>query len=171
MPPIAQEACQHISKEPNDVTEYLYEMLIESMANTNNHAAGKEDKGQTKWWLYTYKASNGNVIYTFIDLGVGIFDSIPVSRFKKLAKALSFKSNKDIAIELLNGKIKSSEIIDNEMRGRGIPQIAANSKKDCFRRAFIISNDVKINLKSHTAEKLMYNFFGTMLYWEVSYKK
>ena len=37
-----------------------------------------------------------------------------------------------------------------------------------FTRAYIISNDVKINLKDKTAEALEYNFSGTMLFWELT---
>lgn len=168
MPKVARDACQYISDGITEVTSDLYEMLIESMSNTNNHAAGKKVSGQTKWWLYTYNDPNGNIAYTFIDLGVGIFDSIPFSIYKKF---ITRKSNKDLALDLLDGKIKSSEKIDNNMRGRGIPQIASNSTKQHFLRAYIISNNVKIDLKSHSATELKNDFFGTMLYWEVSCNK
>ena len=53
------------------------------MSNTNNHASNNSNANQFKWWLYTYNAPNGHTMYTFIDLGVGIFDSIPVQVFKK----------------------------------------------------------------------------------------
>ena len=66
--------------------------------------------------------------------------------------------------DLLDGKIKSREIIDNNIRGKGIPQIARNSQQNVFGRAYIISNDVKINLKTRDAEKLKSNFQGTCLY-------
>lgn len=145
----------------------LYEMLIESMSNTNNHASDNIETNQFKWWLYTYNAPNGHTMYTFIDLGVGIFDSIPVQRFKKIKKAIGLEHNKDLVEDLLNGKIKSREKVDNKIRGKGIPQIAVNSTSQCFVRAYIISNDVKINLKDRTAEALEHNFFGTMLFWEL----
>ena len=70
--------------------------------------------------------------------------------------------------DLLDGKIKSREKIDNNIRGKGIPQIAANSSSRYFSRAYIISNNVKINLKDKTAEALNHNFFGTMLFWELT---
>ena len=86
---------------------------------------------------------------------------------KKIMKFVGLKHNKDLVQDLLDGKIKSREKIDNNIRGKGIPQIAANSSSQYFSRAYIISNDVKINLKDKTAEVLEYNFSGTMLFWEL----
>lgn len=168
---IAKKACilgtSHVFGTSSPFPD-LYEMLIEAMSNTNNHASNNSDTNQFKWWLYTYNAPNGHTMYTFIDLGVGIFDSIPVKRFKKMRKAVGLLHNKDFASDLLNGKIKSREDIDNKIRGKGIPQIAANSNSPNFARAYIISNDVKINLKDKTSEALDHNFSGTMLFWELT---
>ena len=79
-----------------------------------------------------------------------------------------FSHNADLVNDLLEGKIKSSKREDNDIRGKGIPQIANNSQKDIFKRAFIISNDVKIDLKSRRTEKLSNDFHGTLLYWELT---
>ena len=68
---------------------------------------------------------------------------------------------------MLEGKIKSREKIDQDIRGKGIPQIARNSDSEKIGRAYIISNDVKIDLKSKKAERLEYDFKGTFLYWEL----
>lgn len=167
---IAKKACllgtRHVFGNERPF-EDLFEMLVESMSNTNNHAANQQKDKQIKWWLYTYNDPNGNTLYTFIDLGVGIFDSVPATRFKKLKKAIGISHNVDIVADLLEGKIKSREEVDNNMRGKGIPQIAANSKNCMFKRAYIISNDVKINLKNGLPERLGANFLGTLLFWEL----
>lgn len=167
---IAKKACllgtRHVLGNERPF-EDLFEMLVESMSNTNNHASNQQKDRQIKWWLYTYNNPNGNTQYTFIDLGIGIFDSVPATKFKRVKKALGFSHNVDIVSDLLEGRIKSREEVDNDMRGKGIPQIASNSKNPMFKRAYIISNDVKINLKSGTAEKLEANFLGTLLFWEL----
>ena len=166
---IAKEAClygtRHVFQNSKPISE-LYEMLVEAMSNTNNHA-GKDSEHKIKWWLYTYNDPFGFTSYSFIDLGVGIFESIPVQKFKKLTKLLNITNNVDLVQDLLNGKIKSSIKADNEIRGKGIPQIALNSLEPIFKRAFIISNDVKIDLKTQQAEKLSIDFRGTFLYWEL----
>lgn len=48
-------------------------------------------------------------MYTFIDLGVGIFDSIPVQVFKKIKRVIGLENNTDLVPDLLDGKIKSRE--------------------------------------------------------------
>lgn len=167
---IAKKACllgtRHVMGNESPF-EDLFEMLVESMSNTNNHASNQQKDKQIKWWLYTYNNPNGNTQYTFIDLGVGIFDSVPANKFKRLKKAMGFSHNVDIVPDLLEGKIKSREEVDNDMRGKGIPQIAFNSKNPMFKRAFIVSNDVKINLKNGSSVKLGANFLGTLLFWEL----
>jgi hypothetical protein len=174
-PDIAREAClhgtQHLfnNKEPinKELISCLYEMIIEAMSNTNNHA-NKDKEGGTKWWLYAYNDPEGKTCYSFVDLGVGIFESLPVKIYKKIAMKFGFSHNADLVNDLLEGKIKSSKREDNNIRGKGIPQIANNSQKDIFKRAFIISNDVKIDLKSRRTEKLSNDFHGTLLYWELT---
>lgn len=168
-PNLAAKACRlgmrHVMEDKYRVPE-LYEMLVEAMSNTNNHA-NKQEVGTTKWWLYTYNAPEGITCYSFIDLGVGIFDSLPVARYKRITNFLRITHNADLVPDLLDGKIKSSEKIDQEVRGKGIPQIANNSQIKNFGRAYIISNNVKIDLKTRTAERLEYDFKGTFLYWEL----
>lgn len=59
----------------------LYSILIELMANTNNHADSKK-RAVYPWWLTFYPDfSNRTIKFVFIDLGVGIFNSIPVTQY------------------------------------------------------------------------------------------
>jgi len=87
---------------------------------------------------------------------------------QKIKKAVGWGHNADLVGDLLSGRIKSRESIDNEIRGKGIPQMAENSRNNNISKAYIISNDVKINLKTWNAEKLSNNFSGTLLYWELT---
>ena len=166
---IAKQACmlgtKHVFANERPFPE-LYEMIVEAMSNTNNHASKGKEK-QVKWWLYTYISPIGNAMYTFIDLGVGIFDSIPVQKYKQLFRKLKITHNADLVDDLLSGKIKSRVQLDNNIRGKGIPQIARNSSQGCFKQAYLISNNVKINLKNREVEKLKQEFNGTFLFWEL----
>jgi hypothetical protein len=168
-PDIAKQAClfgtKHVFMNEEPFPE-LYEMVIEAMSNTNNHA-NKQKEGVTKWWLYAYNDPAGKTCYSFVDLGVGIFDSIPVNLYKNLTRKIGLSHNADLVDDLLDGKIKSRKKEDNRIRGKGIPQIANNSQKKVFKKAYIISNDVKIDLKTRKSEKLDNNFHGTLLYWEL----
>lgn len=175
MPKLAQKAALIGIKHTfeNEIPyEPLYDILIECMSNTNNHASLKS---QTKcnWWLYVYNDPiSKNTSYSFLDLGVGIFDSIVVQGYlKQLFKGTIAYKNIKIVDDLLTGKIQSRVDEDNEIRGKGIPQIVEHSSLDTFKSFYIITNDVKINLKTSISEQLDYNFSGTFLYWELQSNK
>lgn len=108
----------------------LYEILIECMANTNNHASVKGDVIYG-WWLCSfYLPEEDCVAVVFLDLGVGIFDSLPVKQFMirsplpvhtQAHTKRSFVRGKELShiyTCLVNGKIKSSTGLPN--RGRGV---------------------------------------------------
>lgn len=171
MPIVAQSAAltgiKHTFGNENPY-EPLYDILIECMSNTNNHAS-LDSAEKCKWWLYVYNdPTSKNTSYSFLDLGVGIFDSIVVQGYlKKVFKGTIAYKNISIVDDLLSGKIQSRIDEDNEIRGKGIPQIVEHSKLNTFKEFYIITNDVKINLKTGGREQLNYNFSGTFLYWEI----
>jgi len=170
-PAIAKNLCikglKHVMEEIKPFAP-LYEIIIEAMQNTNNHASA-ENNDKTKWWAYVYDdPETGNAIYSFLDLGVGIFDSITVKTYlQKQSQKLGLHHNVRYVKDLLDGKIQSRIDEDNEIRGKGIPQIVNNAQLDCFKRFYIISNDVKIDIKNKVGIKLRNNFSGTFLYWEL----
>lgn len=174
MPVVAQKAAltgiKHTFENENPY-EPLYDILIECMSNTNNHASLNSIK-KCKWWLYVYNDPiSKNTSYSFLDLGVGIFDSVIVQGYlKKLFKGTIAYRNINIVDDLLAGKIQSRVDEDNEIRGKGIPQIVEHSKLENFKEFYIITNDVKINLKTSVSEQLNSNFSGTFLYWEIQNK-
>lgn len=170
-PNIAKQACifgmQHALGR-TDPFEPLYEILVECMQNTNNHASPNEDE-KLKWWMFVYNCEETKTAkYSFLDLGVGIFESIIVKNYiTKAAKKIGALPNTHFVKDLLNGNIQSRIDKDNEIRGKGIPQIVAHSSFDEFAKFQIITNDVKIDLKNKTHEKLKNNFSGTFYYWEI----
>ena len=164
-PPEAEKACifsiQHTFGDKR-IIRPLYEILIECMANTKNHADKKSDEVYN-WWLFVFKKENGNSAFTFLDFGVGIFKSYPVLHYMNLKRL--FNDNTEIVDDLLEGKIKSSTKIVE--RGQGIPLIYEHSKTDLFKEFYLISNDVFVDFKSGRKVKLQNNFSGTFYYWEI----
>ena len=151
--------------------EPLYEILIECMSNTNNHAV-LHHRGKCNWWLYAYSEPNEKVTsYSFLDLGVGIFKSAVVQeKLKNLFKGTVFYGNIKLVDDLLAGRLQSRVDEDKEIRGKGIPQIVEHSKSDNFKSFYIITNDVKMNLKTGERVQLSYSLNGTFLYWELQNK-
>lgn len=172
VPEIAKEATQvgtrHVFNNENPL-DIIYDTLVECMQNTNNHASLRH-KGTCYWWLYVYSDPKKQMTsYTFLDLGVGIFNSIVIRNYiKKVFSLIPFNGNVYLVDDLLSGKIGSRLSIDREIRGKGIPQIASDSKSNFFKNFYIIANDVKIDLKSGNKEALKFNLNGTMLYWELA---
>ena len=72
--------------------------------------------------------------------------------------------NSSLVSDLLSGKVQSRIEIDNEIRGKGIPQIVEYSKLDCFEKFLLITNDVKIDLKENKWEKLNTGLAGTFYF-------
>lgn len=149
----------------------LYEILVECMSNTKSHA-DLQSEGVCKWWLYTHNFSGEKITaYSFLDLGVGIFKSAVLQNYlKNKLKGTVVYKNINLVDNLLEGKIQSRVDIDNEIRGKGIPQIVRHARLPEFREFIIISNDVKINVKTGEREQLDNELKGTFLYWEL-YKK
>lgn len=170
-PEIAGEAVyrgiKHTNLSMND-TDPVYDTLIECMQNTNNHASLNK-YGNCNWWLYVYNDPDEKITkYSFVDLGVGIFSSLIANGLvKKFFKSINTLPNIKLVDDLLNGKIQSRIDEDNQIRGKGIPQIVEYAKTDYFRRFFIIANDVKIDVKSSEKWQLNTNINGTFLYWEL----
>ncbi len=150
------------------IFDLLYDVLIECMSNTHDHA-DNENQAQYFWWLYTHNYPNQcRTGYTFIDLGVGIFKSLIVDGYiRNKIKGTPLLKNVDIVPELLSGTIQSRKTKDNEIRGKGIPEIVAAASDPAFTEFYIISNNVKIDLKTGKAEELKYSLDGTLLYWEL----
>lgn len=148
--------------------EPLYNVLIECMSNTHDHA-NLDQKGGCRWQLYAYNVPNqAKTIYTFLDLGVGIFESAGTQNYiNNFLKTVGVRSNLDLVDPLLNGKIKSRMIKDKDIRGKGIQQLVKYAEQGCFNNFYLISNNIKVNLGTGQREKLDYNLRGTMLYWEL----
>lgn len=168
-PLIAKEACLNGLRhtfQNDDIFDPLYDIIIEIMQNTNNHAG--ETRGKYDWWIHIYNDPISKTSkYTFLDLGVGIFESLPAKTFKEktFKEKFGFGQNVDLVTRLLNGEIKSRT--GKPERGNGIPQVYDSSKDEAFDKFILITNDVFVDLKSLETRKLNNNFSGTLFYWEL----
>lgn len=149
-----------------DIFEPLYNVLIEIMQNTNNHAGAT--RGKYDWWLHVYNhPDSAKTSYTFLDLGVGIFESLPVQSFKRnFLEMLGLKSNLDLVPKLFAGEIKSRTALPE--RGKGIPQVYECSQHHYFEKFILISNDIYADLKTNENRIIKNQFNGTLFYWELN---
>lgn len=147
-------------------TDNLYNLLVEAMSNTMNHADKK--RSNINWWLYYYiEESTQTLKYSFIDLGIGIFNSANFESFRNIAKHL-YIGNQLLVEPFLEGKIISSRETDREISGKGVKQIISCANLPEFTKFIIITNDIKIDVKTRQSERLYHNFEGTFIYFEIS---
>lgn len=165
-------------------TDPLYNLLVEAMSNTIHHADDEKNKNSRRrktpnkrgssptnnvnWWLYYYYDETLNSIkFSFIDMGVGIFKSASFNGYRKVVNYFS-PSNKPLVKPFLEGKIMSSRKTDTAISGKGIRQIMHCASLNEFKKFLIITNDLKIDVKSKRSEELNSNFAGTFIYFEIS---
>ncbi|MDI1293147.1 MAG: hypothetical protein PSV18_10435 [Methylobacter sp.] len=168
-PDIAKNACLLGLKHTfgNEyIFEPLYDILIEVMQNTNNHAGNT--RGIYDWWLHVYNHEDSSkTSYTFLDLGVGIFESLPVQSYKRdFLELLGLSSNLDLVPKLFAGEIKSRTA--RPERGKGIPQVFECAQDKTFDKFILISNDIYADLKNKIYKRMSADFIGTLYYWEIA---
>ena len=159
-------AAKHTFKDQRKFRQ-VYEVLIELMSNTNNHASPICD-GFYDWWLYVFYDKQTNVTsYSFLDFGIGIFRSKPFTKYRDfiLFTYKKPKSTFEMANDLLEGRITSRTGLDE--RGRGFTCITRNAAHQSFQKFIIISNNVYIDVKNKCSHELNREFNGTFVYWEI----
>jgi hypothetical protein len=169
----ASNTCKYVFSKIDlpfiDDLEPLYVVLVEAMQNTNNHASANQSV-EYDWWLNRYEEKSKKLIhFTFLDIGVGVFESLSVMDWKKkIIKSVNLTSNLDLVDDLLAGRIRSRTL--RKDRGKGVPQIYDSSKDSLFNDFYIFSNDVMINTKTDERLKLKNQFHGTLYYWTIKIK-
>ena len=166
---LAKKACikgiSHTFKDKR-IFSPLYEIIIECMANTNNHAS-LSGPGEYKWWIYVYQFPNtAKTAYAFIDLGVGVFSSLSTRTiWQYIFQELNITDNVQLLKLMFQGVTKSrTNLLE---RGKGMPLIYEHSARPEFSTFVFISNNVYYDLKNQTHKYLEKEFSGTFYYWEL----
>lgn len=165
----AARACRlavaHLFKDGRRIRP-MYEVLIECMANTNNHA-NPGRRGYYDWWLFVYNDPHRlSTTFTFLDLGVGIFNSLHRRTFWRAAlERLGLRGNLNILPRLLAGEIASRTA--KPERGKGIPRINVHATGGTFRNFKLITNDVFADLVAGTHHYLHMPLRGTLFSFEI----
>jgi hypothetical protein len=148
-----------------------YRVLIESMSNTHNHALSAKAKRERSqeletWWatVYADRARN-RVCFTFVDAGVGIFESVRLGKVRSLYRFVGLQRDNRILRDLLHGKVESSTGLP--YRGKGLPAINGLSEARRIESLIILANDVYANVSKDEYRMLPVVFRGTLLYWEI----
>ncbi len=139
-----------------------YGHLMECMANTHEHAHAIA--GGAVWWASVFKDTVRHCdCFTFIDMGMGIFESQEFGLRLTLSGILGTKPF--LIRQLLEGKIRSST--NKGYRGRGLPGMFDECKLGNIRKFTITTSDVIADVANDLYMSLPHEFKGVLLYWEV----
>ena len=168
-------------------TKFLYDMLIEMMTNTGQHAYNKTDKIQTQWFIFA-ECNENKIKYTFIDTGLGI----PQTMSKHILSINQKDLEKDgFILDILN-QFSDEESNDTLLlltglrgggfrtrtnkpyRGKGLPEIYDHYKElhktsnlKIISGACLCEFDEK-NRETPIVTELRKKFLGTLFYWEIN---
>ena len=141
----------------------LFPRLTECMANTKGHTT-------CKWWLTYYKDTKSSYV-CFFDLWEGILNHFGHTEKKwgiqvkadhvKTIEALLTQDSK-----YLNGVFSSRR---ESKRGQWLPFIYQFSFDKKVKKAILISNTVKVDMKETKYKKLKNNFHWTFYFWEIDH--
>ena len=141
-----------------------FRTLVEVMSNTNNHAASGHK--HESWWATAYCDQASHYAgFTFLDNGVGIFESVPLRMVRRAARTLGLTSNQELLREILKGDIGSRTRL--HYRGKGLPAIFDLQRRGRIRNLIIVSNDVFADIENDDFRHLPKAFDGTLLHWEL----
>lgn len=148
-------------------------ILIELMQNTNNHASRKT--GEKYWWLSVSKAYNPKrVCFSFIDYGMGIFNSLATKGtndkfygwLNKMKQICTPEHHYEVLHKMMTGEFHNT-VTGKSYRGKGIPGIYKQIERGAITKLITISNDAFANATEDDFHHLIYPLSGTFVYWEV----
>jgi hypothetical protein len=143
--------------------------LLELMQNTNNHAS-QNKQGEKHWWLSVQNLSENKISFSFVDYGVGIFQSLEDkkqnSKFfnwkAKLEKIIKHETNAELLRLILDGTLHRT-VTKQAYRGRGLPGVYQVFVRNQISELVIISNNVVANVSKNQYHTINDNFNGTFV--------
>jgi hypothetical protein len=154
-------------------------VFLELMQNTNNHAS-PEGFGEKHWWLSVKHIKEENrVTFSFIDYGVGVFNSLgnkrPGNKFygaidklrEKVFVAITRNSDPGVLKLIFEGELHRTAT-GKTYRGKGLPGIYQALQRSQISNLSMITNNVVYNSSSNEYLPLQFGFEGTFVYWELN---
>lgn len=149
-------------------TSDLYEVLIELMTNTVQHAYCDDEVWKRQNWYIFIEDRNQWIQFTFLDIGAGIPQTIQKSRTEKIINTFKITDAQYIN-SAMNGEFRTQTNCKN--RGNGLPTVKKYAMKDEIGRFIVFSGNgickfeglseqpKEINAKRH--------LHGTLFSWNI----
>jgi hypothetical protein len=145
----------------------LYDMIIELMTNTIEHAYGTGVSTVSHWYIYIhYEETKKAMHFAFLDNGLGIPTTVQKSNWEKFQKWIADKEllvygQVDLIEASLHGAFKTRT--QEENRGKGMPGIYDSLMSRKINDLVIISNNGYFSQKRKM--DMSSSMRGTLYYW------
>lgn len=143
----------------------LYNMIMELMANTKQHAYFHQRSEYVhEWYIFVYYLrDNKSVRFIFLDTGSGIPSTIQKYGWEVAAALFDMGSHTEYIRSAVEGELRSRT---GEMfRGNGLPTINSFCNKGYIKDLTIISN--RGYFAAHRKDDMKLALKGTLFYWEM----
>lgn len=153
----------------------LYRTIIELMHNTNNHA-DPEEQGRKSWWLAVcHDPADGRVRFSFVDFGVGIFESLA----QKPKSSILWQILAAIGItgkisdpagtlrSIMDGRVHMT-VTKKSYRGKGLPGIRETFDRGSIEGLLVLTNSAYADFAANSFTNLTSNFNGTLVSWALT---
>lgn len=169
---LARRICDFVLSKGNiqkSTTAFLYNMMIELMANVYAHAYNgvSSDILYSRWYCFAeYDAICNTVSFSFMDTGAGIPSTVRKHGLEHI-DLLNLTGDGPYVISALKGELRSKT--KEPYRGKGLPKIFGYCQRGLIRNMRIITNqgDVDIFNASVTSKELTSTLKGTLFYWQI----
>lgn len=169
--PTAAKVCDFVQKNcrlSRIDTIPLYNILVELMANTTQHAYTERTAGVANYWYLFAEKREGKVNFVFLDTGLGI----PTTVRKKLSERIPYiNKDSDFIKSALEGEFRTQTRRPN--RGKGLPQISECFRSGILQNIFVYAGKGcctlnKRNQMHYETVELKNKIFGTLFCWQIT---
>ncbi len=176
-PQKTQDICEHIISESSLQRRnllFLGEMLGELEGNVVEHAYNEStyERFHRKWFVYLDDAGEGLFKFTFLDTGVGIWNTMQKRSGDRLRSL--FGNQVDAIADALNGGERTRTL--RPYRGKGLPSIKEHAVSGRVVNLSLITNKAYCYYDENEIDQLGKKtitspLHGTIFYWEISEKE
>lgn len=162
---VAKKVCDFVIKcfnTSNKYTRFLYNIMIELMANTCQHAYDEKSPLVKHWYTFVEYVDD-KIKFIFLDTGSGIPATV-TKRFHENLIPAPFDSDSKYIISALNGEQRTKTKLRN--RGRGLKFMRDCYEDNEIQKLTVISGKGYCNLKENPRD-ISEEFNGTLYYLEI----
>lgn len=169
--PIVGKVCEFVQENcgfSRIDTIPLYNILVELMGNTKQHAYSEKTYEVANYWYLFAEKKENKVNFVFLDTGLGI----PTTVQKKFGERIPFiNKDSDFIKSALEGDFRTQTRSRN--RGRGLPQISECFRSGILQNIFvyagkgccILNNE---NQTHYETFEFKNKIFGTLFCWQIT---